>query len=129
VEGSYQELQSSGLDFTKLLGSSMETVVLTDNECTNEKSINGSFETHPAHTAQNLSVSNVASSVEEIEINDAHAEPVSTAETRSSGNVGFYIYSSYIFAGGRYCKVLSLLLVCIFTQVLASGSDYWITYW
>jgi len=131
VEGSYQELQSSGLDFTKLLGSSMETVVLTDNnnECKNEKSIIESSKIHSAHTAQKLSVSNVTSPVEETEINDVHAEPVNMAETRSSGNVGFYIYSSYIFAGGRYCKVLSLLSVCIFTQVLASGSDYWITYW
>ncbi|XP_008186888.2 probable multidrug resistance-associated protein lethal(2)03659 [Acyrthosiphon pisum] len=129
VEGSYQELQSSGLDFTKLLGSSMETVVLTENECKNEKSTIESSEVHSGHTAQKLSVSNVESPVEETETNDVHAEPVNMAETRSSGDVGFSIYSSYIFAGGRYCKVLSLLSVCIFTQVLASGSDYWITYW
>ncbi|XP_060872658.1 probable multidrug resistance-associated protein lethal(2)03659 isoform X2 [Metopolophium dirhodum] len=129
VEGSYQELQSSGLDFTKLLGSSMETVVLTDNECQNEKSIIESPEAHSGHTAQKLSVSNVESPVEETETNDVHAEQVNMAETRSSGNVGFYIYSSYILAGGRFCKVLSLLSVCIFTQVIASGSDYWITYW
>jgi len=129
LEGSYQELQSSGLDFTKLLGSSMETAVLTDNECKNEKSIIESSEVLSEHTAQKLSVSNVESPVEETESNDVHAKPVNMDETRSSGNVGFYIYSSYIFAGGRYCKVLSLLSVCIFTQVIASSSDYWITYW
>jgi len=129
MEGSYQELQSSGLDFTKLLGSSMETVVLTDNECKNEKSIIESSEIQSAHTAQKLTISNVEPSVEDTKINDVQAEPVNMAETRSSGNVGFNIYSSYIFAGGRFCKVLSLLSVCLFTQVLASGSDYWITYW
>ncbi|XP_022166672.1 probable multidrug resistance-associated protein lethal(2)03659 [Myzus persicae] len=129
LEGSYQELQSSGLDFTKLLGSSLETVVLTDNECTNEKSTIESSEIHSSNTAQKLSVSNGSSSVKNTEMNNVHPEPVNMAETRSSGNVGFNIYKSYIFAGGRFCKVLSLLSVCIFTQILASGSDYWITYW
>ncbi|XP_022166670.1 probable multidrug resistance-associated protein lethal(2)03659 isoform X2 [Myzus persicae] len=129
VEGSYKELQSSGLDFTKLLGSSTETAVLTNNECKNEKSNTESSEIHSTYTAQKLSVPNVASSVEDTEINDVHPEPVNMDETRSSGNVGFNIYSSYFFAGGHFCKVLSLLSVCIFTQVLASGSDYWITYW
>lgn len=129
VEGSYQELQRSGLDFTKLLGSSTETAVLTENACNIEKSNIESSELHSANTAQKSSVSIVASSVKETEINDVDAGPVNMAETRSSGNVGFSIYSSYIFAGGHFCKVLSLLSVCIFTQVIASGSDYWITYW
>jgi len=129
MEGSYQELQSSNLDFTKLLESSSETVVLTDNEYKNEKSIIESSKIHSAHTAQKLSVSNAASSIEETEISDVHIQPVNMAETCSSGNVGFNIYSSYIFTGGGFCKVLSLLSVCILTQVLASGSDYWINYW
>jgi len=126
IEGSYQELQSSGLDFTKLLESSTETVVLTDNEYKNEKSTTESSKIHSTHTAQKLSISNAASSVEETEINDV--QTINT-ETCSSGNVGFNIYSSYVFAGGRFCKVFSLLSVCILTQVLASSSDYWITYW
>ncbi|XP_026808487.1 probable multidrug resistance-associated protein lethal(2)03659 isoform X2 [Rhopalosiphum maidis] len=129
VEGSYQELQRSGLDFIKLLGSSTETAVLTENECNNEKSNIESSELYSANTAQKSSVSIVASSVKETEINDVDAGPVNMAETRSSGNVGFSIYWSYILASGHFCKVLSLLSVCIFTQVIASGSDYWITYW
>jgi len=129
VEGTYQELQNSGLDFTKLLGSLTETEISTEKECNNTKSSIESSELHSAHTAQNPSVSIVTSSVKETEINDIQAEPFDMVETRSSGNIGFSIYSSYVFAGGHFCKVLCLLSACIFTQILASGSDYWITYW
>lgn len=130
MEGTYQELQNSGLDFTKLLGSPTETAISTEKECNNTKSSIESSELHSAHTAQKSSVSIVALSVKETETNDdVLAEQFDMAETRSSGNIGFSIYSSYVFAGGHFCKVLCLLSACIFTQILASGSDYWITYW
>lgn len=129
MEGSYQELQSSGLDFTKLLGSPTETAISTEKECNNTKPSIESSELHSTHTAKKSSVSIVSSSVKETDINDVQPEPFDMAETRSSGNIGFSIYSSYVFAGGHFCKVLCLLSACIFTQILASGSDYWITYW
>lgn len=123
VEGSYQELQSSGLDFTKLLGSPTETAVFpTGNECENEKSI------VEIHSAPKSSATNVASSAVG-NTDNVPDEPINVTETCSSGSAAFDIYSSYIFAGGSYCKVLSLLSVCVLTQILASGSDYWITYW
>jgi len=129
VEGTYQELQNSGLDFTKLLGSPTETAISTEKECNNTKSSVESSESHSAHIAQKSSVSIVTSYVKETEINEVQARPFDMAETRSSGNIGFSIYSSYVFAGGHFCKVLCLLSACIFTQILASGSDFWITYW
>ncbi|XP_027849264.2 probable multidrug resistance-associated protein lethal(2)03659 isoform X1 [Aphis gossypii] len=129
VEGTYQELQNSGLDFTKLLGSSTETAISTEKEYNDTKSSIESSESHSAHIAQKSSVSIVTSSVKETEINGVQAGPFDMAETRSSGNIGFSIYSSYVFAGGHFCKVLCLLSACIFTQILASGSDCWITYW
>lgn len=75
------------------------------------------------------SVSSVASSIEELKMNEIQSEPIEIAETRSRGNMSLRVYSAYIFAGGHYCKILGLLFVCIITQVLASGEDYWIAYW
>lgn len=122
-EGSYQELQTSNFDFTNLIGSSTETEVLVDNEREMEKSI--------SHSSEKRSTgSSVASyNAEETKTNEIETKPVELAETRSFGNVKFNVYLSYILAGGHYCKALSLLVVCILTQVLASGGDYWITYW
>jgi ATP-binding cassette subfamily C (CFTR/MRP) protein 4 len=56
-------------------------------------------------------------------------EPIEIAETRSSGNISLTVYSSYFSAGGNICKITFLLFMCVFTQVLASGGDYWITFW
>ncbi|XP_022166667.1 probable multidrug resistance-associated protein lethal(2)03659 isoform X2 [Myzus persicae] len=128
TEGSYKELQASGLDFTKLLESSTETAVLPDNERKIDKSSNNNMARSISYIRQE-SILSVASSIEETKFNDIITEPVEIAETRSSGNISFKVYMSYIFAGGHSCKVISLILVCIFTQLFASGGDYWITYW
>ncbi|XP_060851388.1 probable multidrug resistance-associated protein lethal(2)03659 [Rhopalosiphum padi] len=126
AEGSYQELQSSGLDFTKLLKSSEET---TDSEIDDTKAtINNSVE-QLSNLSRQGSVGSVSSSIDENKLNGTRAEPIEVAETRSSGKVSRSIYLSYISAGGNAFKILFLLFICIFTQMLGTGGDYWISYW
>jgi len=36
---------------------------------------------------------------------------------------------SYISAGGNVFKILFLLFICVFTQMLGTAGDYWISYW
>ncbi|XP_015372663.1 PREDICTED: probable multidrug resistance-associated protein lethal(2)03659 [Diuraphis noxia] len=133
AEGSYQELQeSSSLCFTKIPGYSTETPILN----TNDENVFGKNNTnnvvkYSMHDSPHTSILNhVTSSVKEIKTIDVnHTGPVEMVETHSTGNVAFSVYLSYIFAGGHYCKVLSLFSVCILTQVLSSSADYWITHW
>lgn len=79
--------------------------------------------------SRQVSIQSVASSVEETKFIGVQEEPIEVAETRSSGNISLVVYSSYFSAGGSVCKISFLLFMCVFTQVLASGGDYWITYW
>ncbi|XP_060850595.1 probable multidrug resistance-associated protein lethal(2)03659 [Rhopalosiphum padi] len=126
AEGSYKELQSSGLDFTKLLKSSEET---TDSEIDDTKAtINNSVE-QLSNLSRQGSVGSVSSSIDENKLNGTRAEPIEVAETRSSGNVSRSIYLSYISAGGNAFTISFLLFICIFTQMLGTGGDYWISYW
>ncbi|KAF0706159.1 putative multidrug resistance-associated protein lethal(2)03659, partial [Aphis craccivora] len=125
AEGSYQELQSSGLDFTKLLKSSEET---TDGEIDSTNVTNNSLE-QLSNLSRQGSIKSIASSIDENKLNGTQAEPVEVAETRSSGKVSHSVYLSYISAGGNAFKILFLLLICIFTQVLGTAGDYWISYW
>ncbi|KAL5236136.1 hypothetical protein ACI65C_003546 [Semiaphis heraclei] len=127
-EGSYQELQTPGLDFTKLLESSTVTEVSHNNESKMDKPSNDNMARSISYIRQESALSNT-SSTEENKFSNITAEPVEVAETRSSGNIPFKVYMSYIFAGGHLCKVICLILICIITQVLASSGDYWITYW
>ncbi|XP_026807194.1 probable multidrug resistance-associated protein lethal(2)03659 isoform X3 [Rhopalosiphum maidis] len=134
AEDSYKNLQESELNFTKMLGSLVEPIITNDNETI-------TIGTRPNLRSQNsmytrqVSVLSVTSAVEESNYNDVQVEvvevvePIELAETRSFGNSGFSIYSSYFSAGGHKCKIILFLLICIFTQVLSSSGDYWITYW
>jgi len=128
TEGSYKELQTSGLDFTKLLELSTDTTVLPGNDSKMDKSSNNNIARSIPYIRQE-SVLSVTSSIEETKFSEIITQPGEVAETRSSGNISFNVYMSYIFSGGHLCKVISLILICICTQVLASGGDYWITYW
>ncbi|KAL4089621.1 hypothetical protein QTP88_024632 [Uroleucon formosanum] len=126
AEGSYQELQSSGLDFTKLLRSTEETT--PDTEIDNKNVTDKNFE-QPSNLSRQGSIKSVASSVDENKLNGAKKEPTVVAEIRSSGNVSSSVYLSYVSAGGNTFKILFLLFICIFTQMLGTGGDYWISYW
>ncbi|VVC32358.1 Hypothetical protein CINCED_3A013682 [Cinara cedri] len=129
AEGSYQELQASGLDFTKLLGSSVEsTVVVSDNESNSKYASTHTLDPRNILSRQ-ISIQSVSSSIDDSKLGGTHEVPVEVAETRSSGDISLTVYSSYFSAGGNVCKISFLLFMCIFTQVLASGGDYWITYW
>ncbi|KAG8259193.1 hypothetical protein J6590_014664 [Homalodisca vitripennis] len=72
------------------------------------------------------SVKSMASSVEEFKTME---EPPEVAEMRSTGTVSGKVYKSYLTAGGNCCALMFLLVLCVLTQLLASGGDYWITYW
>ncbi|XP_026805630.1 probable multidrug resistance-associated protein lethal(2)03659 isoform X2 [Rhopalosiphum maidis] len=126
VEGSYQELQSSGLDFTKLLKSSEET---TDYEIDDiNASINNSVEQLTSISRQG-SIASISSSIDNNELNETQDEPIEVAETRSSGKVSRSIYLSYISSGGNAFSLLFLLFISLFTQMLGTGGDYWLSYW
>uniref|UniRef100_A0A1B6EBU9 ABC transmembrane type-1 domain-containing protein n=1 Tax=Clastoptera arizonana TaxID=38151 RepID=A0A1B6EBU9_9HEMI len=56
-------------------------------------------------------------------------EPPSEAEVRSHGSVGGKVYGLYFRSLGNCCVILSILFLVIFTQLLASCSDYWIAFW
>jgi len=116
-----------------MLRSPIESVVTSDNESIT-KSTRPNFQNQNSSYPRQLSVLSITSTVEHINYNNVQevievVEPIELAETRSFGKSGFSIYSSYFSAGGHKCKVLLFLLICIFTQLLSSSGDYWITYW
>ena len=56
-------------------------------------------------------------------------KPQAAEESKSIGKVGFRVYLSYFLAGGGWLFLILLFLANIITQVLFSGSDYWLAYW
>ncbi|CAH1738400.1 unnamed protein product [Aphis gossypii] len=123
-EGTYEELQTSNLDFAKLLHSSEEMISETDDtlNANNKIDQNLIFD-------RRVSEASVTPSIDESKFHKDKLEPTEVVETRSSGNISHTVYLSYLFSGGRKCKILFFILICIFTQVFSSLSDFWISYW
>ncbi|XP_069689580.1 probable multidrug resistance-associated protein lethal(2)03659 isoform X2 [Periplaneta americana] len=110
VQGTYNELQASGLDFAKLLSSEPDDDSLEDDPPLQKM-------------LRQMSIASVSSTDEK------QPEPKEVAEMRTVGSVSAKVYNTYLRAGGNYCVLLTLILLFVLSQVLASGCDYWITYW
>lgn len=129
AEGSYKQLRESGSYFTKDFKYSSETSILNNVIEKTSTDIVVKYSTDEGSQKQNLNPA--SSSIKEIKtINKQHtSEPVNIEETHSTENVALGVFFKYIFSGGNYFKVLALISSCIITQVLSSGTDYWITDW
>ncbi|XP_014275641.1 probable multidrug resistance-associated protein lethal(2)03659 [Halyomorpha halys] len=112
--GSNETLQKSGLDFTKLMSEKEHKEVVEETPIIRTLG------------SRQSSIQSMTSSCFD-EINTDF--PVEVAETQTKGSVSGRVYRAYISAGGGCCQGLFLLFMCIFSQALASGGDYWITYW
>ncbi|XP_015608410.1 probable multidrug resistance-associated protein lethal(2)03659 [Cephus cinctus] len=108
ADGSFDELQASGLDLTKYL------------ECVEE--VQDEVENTRRNSKQSLSLS--------IRSEEAlQDDPVEVAESRTIGRITGTVYVSYFRAAGNTCLVLSMFVICILNQTIASGGDYFIAYW
>lgn len=125
MEGTYEELQMSNLDFAKMLRFSRGTISVTDDIL----NVGNKIDQKLIFDSQMSEETNIKPSVDESKIHKDKLEPTETAETRSSGNISYTVYLSYLFAGGRKRKILFFILICIFTQVFSSIGDFWISYW
>lgn len=128
AEGSYKELQSSGLDFVKqTFGYSDERAIASDPEP------NGQLDdkTIVSGPIADLQVSNGSnpSPVDKIKLSGPLVRPKEETECQSFGNDTKNVYVSYMLASGSTCNIILLVAMYIFTQIPNSGADYWITYW
>lgn len=111
AEGTYHELQASGLDFAKLLQDHTEE----DNEQEIQNKV--------MHQRQN-SIQSVSS------IEDKTIEaPVEVQEHRSTGSISAGVFKAYFAAGGNCCWIFNMFMLFVLAQVAASAGDYFITYW
>lgn len=52
-----------------------------------------------------------------------------TAEDQAQGGISFRVWRKYFGAGGNFCILFLLFSVLIVSQVVTSGSDYFVNYW
>ncbi|XP_077294803.1 putative multidrug resistance-associated protein lethal(2)03659 [Arctopsyche grandis] len=121
AEGTFESLQASGLDFAELLKSDTEE----NQSPTKEAQGDHESDTSSREFVRHLSIHST-NSVEET-INPADND--NEEEQRSKGAVGSKIYGAYASAAGSCALIFILMVLAIASQLLASGADYWTTYW
>ncbi|XP_076244312.1 putative multidrug resistance-associated protein lethal(2)03659 isoform X2 [Calliopsis andreniformis] len=114
-EGTYDELATMGIDFGRLL----ENQPLMEEE----KTLSAAPSRSNSRTASITSLSSYKSNATEIE------GPIEAKEARSKGKISGYVYSGYFRAGGNWCVVTVILMLCILAQLFASGGDFFISQW
>ncbi|KAL0104938.1 hypothetical protein PUN28_016527 [Cardiocondyla obscurior] len=54
---------------------------------------------------------------------------IKVAEMRTVGTISGQVYSNYFRAGGNWCIIFMVSMLCILTQLAASGGDFFIARW
>lgn len=48
---------------------------------------------------------------------------------RSTGSISKKVYAGYFNAGGNWCLIFTVTILCILAQLAASGGDFFIARW
>ncbi|KAH8298106.1 hypothetical protein KR018_006856, partial [Drosophila ironensis] len=126
ASGTYEEMLKSGQDFAKLLAETTQ----------NAEDVHDAPEKHGGLSRQSSSRSSDGSSsskesLVEKETDQEKSKPNGgpVQESRSGGQIGMTMYKKYFGAGCGFLVFALLVCLCAGTQILASGGDYFLSYW
>lgn len=125
--GTFESMRKSGLDFAKLL------MQADQQEDTNSKGggdeLSQSRLMLSRQNSKMRSRQNSVSSMSSVADSAPGDSPMQTQESREQGKIGLTLYKKYFGASGGYFLFGVMLFFCIGAQVLASGGDYFLSYW
>ncbi len=113
--GTYDSLRETGLDFAKLLA----------NESKDGES-DGSLQ--KARSNSKLNRQNSETSFASLDDKE-NENNMQVDEKRAEGAIGLSLYSKYFKAGGGFCFFYIMIVFCLLSQLLASGGDYFLSFW
>ncbi|CAB0038330.1 unnamed protein product [Trichogramma brassicae] len=114
AEGTFSELVAKGVDFGRLLEE--------QNKEDDANSVNTSR--GPSRQGSITSLSSFLTD-NNMSIDDPNEE----AEQRGSGTVGGWVYKGYFRAGGNWCAIITVFMLCVLAQFFASCGDFFIAEW
>ncbi|KAM9447563.1 ATP-binding cassette sub-family C member 4-like isoform 4-T5 [Salvelinus alpinus] len=127
AQGTFTELQGSGLDFTSLLKKDEE----------DEEEGKGGTEPAPGtltgspHTLSQSSMPSLSSSMHSVMEGVDQPEPVQHVleESRSEGTIGLHLYLKYFRAGANNLVLLALVFLNLLAHITYILQDWWLAYW
>ncbi|KAJ6635777.1 putative multidrug resistance-associated protein lethal [Pseudolycoriella hygida] len=114
--GTYDSLRETGLDFAKLLAA----------ESKDDQEHDGSLQKSRSNTKLNRQSSESSTT----SLDEKGNESAMQVEERSAeGAIGMSLYTKYFKAGGGFCFFYIMIVFCLMSQLLASGGDYFVSFW
>ncbi|CAJ1086991.1 LOW QUALITY PROTEIN: multidrug resistance-associated protein 4-like [Xyrichtys novacula] len=122
AQGTYSELQSSGVDFVSLLKSDEEQEHNSRSADTDRLSLRS----HSSLTSYNSLLPADSNKKDQISI---EAVAALAEETRVDGNVGGHVYRKYFTAGCNILVLFVIFLLSITAEATYIVQDWWLVYW
>jgi len=125
--GTYDEMLKSGQDFAQLLAKETQEEKGNSDEvnASGDANVDKSNYSRQSSGVSRSSITSVDSGTESVW--EDERQPVE--ESRSKGKIGLDMYGKYFSAGSGWFLVVLVAFFCLGTQVLASGGDYFLSYW
>ncbi|KAK5648315.1 hypothetical protein RI129_003207 [Pyrocoelia pectoralis] len=111
-EATFEELQRSGLNFSKILD---QHNTEDDPEQLEKKQM----------SRQNSETSQTYDDFED----DDYENPLEQKEQLTAGHIKATVYASYFKAGGNFLVIFVVAFAFIANQAITSGGDYFVSYW
>lgn len=126
TQGTPNDLSKSGIDFASLLQSDD----VTDEETANFTAGNRSRSNSKSSVrSSKSSLSESGSKSADEKLTGKSVEALQQMEATSKGQVKGSISGTYLKSGANFCVLAVVFILFILTQVLASGADYWVSFW
>ncbi|KNC31637.1 putative multidrug resistance-associated protein lethal(2)03659 [Lucilia cuprina] len=114
--GSYESLRESGLDFAQMLADP-------------EKDDSMEVKSRSRSGSRMFDRQNSEASINSAADSTMEDGAMQVQETQEEGKIGLDLYKKYFKAGGGFFMFIVMLVFCILSQALASGGDYFLSYW
>ncbi|XP_066143639.1 probable multidrug resistance-associated protein lethal(2)03659 isoform X2 [Euwallacea fornicatus] len=117
--GTYEEVQNSGKDFTKLLNE-LKDIIDEEEDQEEAESVGENEELKPVRRRR-VSTKEIVPKSDEA--------PQIEAEGREAGTVSWKVYTSYFVSGGHWCKIVTLFITFVLAQFVSSLVDFYLKIW
>ncbi|KAH8269315.1 hypothetical protein KR018_003153 [Drosophila ironensis] len=126
--GSYEDMLHSGQDFAQLLAQETHEE-MGDHEEVDSPVGDGKVDKSSYSRQSSRQSRGSFSSVDSGQDSVLDDIPQPEQESRSNANIGWNLYRKYFSAGSGSFLFVLVVFFCVGTQLLASGGDYFVSYW
>ncbi|KAG4077286.1 hypothetical protein HA402_009915 [Bradysia odoriphaga] len=129
IQGAPNDLSKSGIDFASLLTSDDVITEGTDENSLTARSLSRTDSRSSIKSSKQSLSEKDSQSADESKVHGKSVEALQQMEASSKGQVKGSVSGTYFTSGANFFVLAVVFILFGLTQVLASGADYWVSFW